>query len=344
MSDLTKERLDRLLALQEELETILQTLVLNDSTIIDALAQMLGAIQQMQTQSVEAQNRLAENFRSLAQELARESHRGRGANSPVLISGSEPDESNPECGLLEHLYSYVDIPCAIDVGANVGDVAARLLGGGYTVYAFEPYQPAFAKLVELQKHSNEGARLHPSNCAIGAADGTMQLHLAANLGDGHYDVSLLHSLVKHPMPDDCQFTKSVPVQVRSLDSLRRSGEIPERAGLLKIDTEGLDLEVIRGMGHMRYPIVMTEFWDGEHPFGRAGHGSLALAVREMRARKYPWHLVIYHIDEENIVSFSSNRSASVPKSWGNAIFFRDHAAFAAGLRWCEEMLPPTLYR
>jgi FkbM family methyltransferase len=339
-----KERLDRMLELQEELERILQTLVLNDSTIIDALAQMLGAIQQMQTQSLEAQNRLAQDFRALAQELAREARGGRGTKLPVLIASSETDESNTECGLLEHLYSFVDIPCAIDVGANVGDVAARLLRSGYTVYAFEPYQPAFAKLLELQKSSTEGARLHLFNYAIGVADGISQLHLAANIGDGRHDVSLFHSLVEHPMLEDCQFTKSVPVQVRRLDSLCRSGEIPEEAGLLKIDTEGLDLDVIRGMGDMRYPIVMTEFWDAEHPFGRAGHGSLALTVEEMRARGYPWHLIIYHVDEDGIVSFSSNRTGSVPKSWGNAIFFREHAPFAAGLRWCEVMLPETLYR
>jgi hypothetical protein len=38
MSDQIIERLDRIVTIEEELETILQTLILNDSTIIDALA------------------------------------------------------------------------------------------------------------------------------------------------------------------------------------------------------------------------------------------------------------------------------------------------------------------
>ncbi len=62
MSDPIIERLDRIVAIEEELETILQTLILNDSTIIDALAQMLGAIQEMQTRSEQAQNRLTQEI------------------------------------------------------------------------------------------------------------------------------------------------------------------------------------------------------------------------------------------------------------------------------------------
>jgi hypothetical protein len=75
-------RLDRISDVEHELSTILQTVVLNDSTILDALAQMLGAIQKMNTRAEQAQtaveksqNRLAEEIRALAAvvaELARQ--------------------------------------------------------------------------------------------------------------------------------------------------------------------------------------------------------------------------------------------------------------------------------
>jgi methyl-accepting chemotaxis protein len=71
------ERLDRISDVEHELSDILQTVVLNDSTILDALAQILGAIHKMnaraeQTQSAveKSQNRLAEEVRTLAVAVA----------------------------------------------------------------------------------------------------------------------------------------------------------------------------------------------------------------------------------------------------------------------------------
>jgi septal ring factor EnvC (AmiA/AmiB activator) len=64
-------RLDRLTDIQQELENILQTLVLNDSTIIDALAQMLGAIQQMNARAIEAQVQVTETQAKLTAEINR---------------------------------------------------------------------------------------------------------------------------------------------------------------------------------------------------------------------------------------------------------------------------------
>ncbi len=128
----------------------------------------------------------------------------------------------------------------------------------------------------------------------------MTLHVATDLSkDKKWDTSLFHSLVEHAMLEDLQFSETVPVEVRSLESLQRQGEIPNGAGVLKIDTEGFDLEVIRGMGDGRFQVVMTEFWDPDHPFGRSGHGRLENLVTAMKGRGYGWHIVIYHLDESS---------------------------------------------
>jgi uncharacterized protein (DUF885 family) len=66
MNDDLLMRLDELADIQRELEKILQTLVMNDTTIIDALAQMLGAIQQMQARSEQTQLRVEEAQKGLA--------------------------------------------------------------------------------------------------------------------------------------------------------------------------------------------------------------------------------------------------------------------------------------
>jgi hypothetical protein len=154
--------------------------------------------------------------------------------------------------------------------------------------------------------------------------------------------SRLNSLVEHPMLSPVTFTETVPVSVRSVASLRRRGELPARIGVLKIDTEGLDLEVINGMGESDIPVVMAEFWDGEHVFGRMGHLRLEPTVEAMRNRGYAWHVVIYHLDQEGTISYYLNRVDTVPKSWGNVVFFRDRALFARAARWCEAALPRKL--
>ena len=112
----------------------------------------------------------------------------------------------------------------------------------------------------------------------------------------------------------------MPVPVRTLESLRRGGEIPNRAGVLKIDTEGFDLEVIRGMGTETSPVVMAEFWDARHSFGQSGKGRLEDLVNEMRQRGYHWHIVIYHLEEAATISYYCNQVRTVPNSWGNALF------------------------
>lgn len=161
-------------------------------------------------------------------------------------------------------------------------------------------------------------------------------------GNSGLTPSLFNSLLAHPMPDQVKFTDNVPVRIRSLASLRHEGMIPARIGLLKIDTEGWDLDVINGMGESDVAVVMAEFWDGDHLFGRMGHGRLGAIVEAMRDRGYGWHIVIYHTDEDKIISFYLNGVDTMPGSWGNALFFRDRQVFVRAAEWCEAVLAQTI--
>ncbi len=149
MSDAINKRLDRLVEIQRELEPILQSVILNDSTIIDALAQILGAMQQMHSRIEKSLDKLSEEVRTFSFELRDSSANAQSTPQTTLISSDEFTQQNPEVGLLEYLYSFLNDMNAIDVGANVGRVSERLLKAGYTVYAFEPYPPAFATLQKL---------------------------------------------------------------------------------------------------------------------------------------------------------------------------------------------------
>jgi FkbM family methyltransferase len=337
-------RLNTFADIQREIEDILQTLVLNDSTIIDALAQMFGLIAKLNArfeQSQQGQTRLSAEIRSLMADVA-EMQPSTHRNEPIVVPPDKFSELNPEIALLQYLCPYVDQRTAIDIGAHVGDVAERLLESGWQVHAFEPYPPSFEALESRLRGKPAFAA---SPIAIGAADSEGKLHIAQDVaGSGGSDASLFNSLVDHPLGTSVQFANVLPVQVRSLASLRATGELPRQIGLLKIDSEGADIEVIKGMGAPDIAIVMAEYWDVKHAFGQGEYGHLGPIVEMMRGHGYFWHVVFYHLDQEGIISYYFNHSHTISGSWGNAIFFRDRSLFARAARWCEAALAPTLHR
>ena len=325
-----------------ELENYLHTLVLNDSTIIDALARMLGLISKLDTREEQHYKFMEAEIRSLTAVVADQASATRQSAPVVAPTADAFSALNPEISLLQYVSSYIDNRTAVDVGAHVGDVADRLLDSGCHVYAFEPFPASFAA---LQDRLGGRADFTASPVAIGAVDGEGQLNIAAATTEAEgLDSSLFHSLIDHPLGTSVQFADAVPVQVRSLASLRQTGEIPQQIGLLKIDAEGADLEVIKGLGEPDIPVVMTEYWDSEHAFGKGAHGHLAPTVELMRSLGYVWHVVIYHIDEKETISYYFNHAHTMPGSWGNAIFFKERALFARAAQWCEAALRPTLHQ
>ena len=252
---------------------------------------------------------------------------------------------------MSYLYSYLPYHRAIDIGANRGDVSSRLLQAGYEVYAFEPFPPVVEKLKDnLGNNSN----FHIFPFAVGKVNEERELHIVSDEKllanpDGQQlypdsDYTLLSSLSKHSLPEGLIFTDTVSISVRSMDSLHASSEIPSDIGLVKIDTEGSDLEVILGMGEHRYPVVVAEFWDSKFPFGQFGaNNKLEDLVDEMRGRGYDWFIVIYKIFLSNDVSYYCNNKFSIENSWGNVFFFQDYQDFSQALKWCSAVMPATYF-
>jgi FkbM family methyltransferase len=335
------EQLARLTKSVRELDGAVESLILNETAVLEGLAQMLNAVHQMQTRNEESQKKHSEQIHQFGLLIA--SHFGtRNPHQPIVVNASSFDSENPEIGLLQHLYSNLSDTTAIDIGAHVGETAEHLLASGYSVIAFEPFPQSFA---EIERKSGPGTGLRAYPWAIGSEDCTMDLHIASDVsGKPESDSSLYHTLVPHSADQNLRFSETVPVTVRTLGSLVESGDIPQRAGLLKIDTEGFDLDVMRGMGEFRASVIMAEFWDAQHEFGKSGKGRLDDLVTEMKKRGYAWHLVIYHVDYKSVISYYHNRRDTVPDSWGNVIFFEEQRLLAESLRWVESVLPPTLFR
>jgi FkbM family methyltransferase len=245
--------------------------------------------------------------------------------------------------LMTYLYSYLPHRRAVDIGANRGDVSSRLLQAGYQVYAFEPFPPVIDKLKNrLGDHPN--FQLFP--LAIGSENQTQELHIATDeTPDNTYqDASFYSSLTKHSLSEGLVFTDTITVTVKTLASLHDGEELPKDIGLVKIDTEGFDLEVIKGMGNYRYPVVVAEFWDQNFPFGRSGAmNQLPDLVKAMKERDYHWHLVIYRIWGSSDVSYYCNSAYSLDNSWGNVFFFQDYQVFHQALLWSASVMPATYF-
>jgi FkbM family methyltransferase len=150
------------------------------------------------------------------------------------------------------------------------------------VYAFEPLASTFERLeraCELNRLGN--VTLFPE--ALGAADGTGQLY-AHETATGN--ASMIHDRI-------ARLAKPREVAVTTLDTLDRAGSF-ERLDLIKIDVEGLEMEVLRGgkslLARTR-PHMVLEF--NERMSRLAGWGKSDLAAFLAGIGSYEF----YRIDE-----------------------------------------------
>lgn len=126
---------------------------------------------------------------------------------------------------------------AIDCGANVGEVTARLAANGATVHAFEPNPIAFEALTSSTA-GLDSVILH--QCAVSDHDGTARLYLhRKHKRDplGHSTGSSL-SVGKHNLDGDNS------IDVPTIDLAGFIEGLPGRVRILKIDVEGLEVLLI----------------------------------------------------------------------------------------------------
>lgn len=219
--------------------------------------------------------------------------------------------------VLEQLLPLLE-PTFVDVGAEKGSFARWLAGRGFTGTAIEPLPAHAGALAELA--ANGAVRFVA--CAVDATDGERDLHIATD--DSGKPLDHFHSL--QPLEGDARVrhTDRLRVRCRSLASLRAEGAIPAEPGLLKVDTEGHDLHVLRGLGALRPAVVMTEFfteglyegWADAHP---------AKLAAEARRLGYIDHLAIRR-HRHGWEQIDHQPLGIAPGEWGNLIFLRPDIA------------------
>lgn len=139
----------------------------------------------------------------------------------------------------------------LDVGANVGQYATRLRAGGYRgrIVSFEPVSETAA---ELRRAAEGDRRWFVRQHALGQEETTAEIHLAGTmsslLGASEFGMGWKAKL-------EDQQTETI--QVRRLDAvLDEALEGVRRPRVfLKMDTQGFDLDVLRGAGDRLADVV-----------------------------------------------------------------------------------------
>jgi len=160
-----------------------------------------------------------------------------------------------EENFLRRIRPEIEGGVVLDVGANHGAYArmVRRVAPTATVHAFEPHPGTFAKLAER----DAGTDICLVNAAMGDREGTLELYdFAAD--DGSTQASLSRDSVRFFAAD----IVSHKVRCTTLDSYLEAEGIA-RVDLLKIDTEGFDLAVLRGarraIAEKRLRLIQFEF-------------------------------------------------------------------------------------
>ncbi len=176
-----------------------------------------------------------------------------GDTARILTHGS-PEKEELEC-----VFGYLKANNlihgqAIDVGANYGMHSLRFSEYYEHVYAFEPH-PAVYKLLDFNtSYNNPKSNISIFNYGISSEESEMTLYdyKGQNIGGSTFE---LRSVKDHDNAIKFECT---------LKPLDDEGEIRNKdIGLLKIDTEGHELSVLKGAENFiseQKPVILMEDW------------------------------------------------------------------------------------
>jgi FkbM family methyltransferase len=154
-----------------------------------------------------------------------------------------------------------------DVGANLGQFGEELrhLGFQGEVVSFEPLSAAYGPLCAKADKDSQWS-VH-ERCALGAASGVTQIHIAGNLASS--SVLPMNDAHRNAAPIS-KYTGVESVRIETLDAVAGPYLQSSRKPFLKIDTQGYELEVLRGAEQTLNQICglllemsLVELYDGQ---------------------------------------------------------------------------------
>ena len=169
----------------------------------------------------------------------------------------------------EHIKDILEthrVDTVLDVGANTGQFGSYLreLGFAGAIHSFEPVEKTFRV---LQRTAASDARWSCHKMALGREPGTLTMNL---MGASDLNSALQPSTFGKNLFAEFQVTGQEQVPMSTVDIfLAEHVPAPERGILLKMDTQGFDLEVFAGaeqsLGRIRCllsELSLTPLYDG----------------------------------------------------------------------------------
>jgi FkbM family methyltransferase len=220
-------------------------------------------------------------------------------------------QQNTDLEIIQLLIPYLVTRTFLDIGAAKGEFTHFFSAHGLTGAFFEPLPNHRDELLMLAKKTE--CAFFPY--AIDYYDHMADFYHATD--KANYDASHFSSL--HPLQKDMrvQHKKINQVQCKSLNSLLQAELISQSFGIIKIDTEGNDLNVLKGMDQIATEILMCEYfmpniyagWELGHPDG---------LIQEAKKLGFNHCISIKRIGSFEHICLNNN--AFVDKQWGNLIF------------------------
>ena len=146
----------------------------------------------------------------------------------------------------ERLFETLGTDVVLDVGANAGQYGIEIRRGGYSgrIVSFEPASETFARLREA---SQSDALWTARQIALGSEPGTAALNLAAN--EGKSSSFLDRRDVSFGTTATTRYVGTETVEVSTLEIVGPEVASDEHDRIaLKIDVQGLEVEVLDGAG------------------------------------------------------------------------------------------------
>jgi len=166
-----------------------------------------------------------------------------------------------------------NIKTVIDVGANVGQFASQIrqLSRSVKIHSFEPNPKVFKK---LSKTASSDSLWFVHEAALGRSNGDIILNVTAS--DDFSSCLDSTEFGKGRFASELVIIERVAVKLQTLDYMMKriiDGDNCDEAVLLKLDTQGYDMEVLKGgaslLGNVQ--IIVTELsflpiYEGVVPF------------------------------------------------------------------------------
>lgn len=146
------------------------------------------------------------------------------------------------------LFPHLGVNCVIDVGAREGEYATALRNTGYQglIVSFEPVTSSFATLRDRAAHDPDW---HVHNLALGDADGEAVINVMRTTSFSSFRTPRSEG-VEDFVDFGNEFDHVETVHVRRLETMFEdiATLVPTPRLFLKMDTQGWDLEVFKGVG------------------------------------------------------------------------------------------------